>query len=237
VNERLRGGIIAAGEGRRLRDDGFGVPKPLVTVGGVPLMESVVGNFVSAGVDSITVIVNDDHRQCVDWATGRFGALDLRFIVKTTASSLESFLTVARHAEAGPLLVSTVDAWCPRAEFVEFVAAARRRPADAVVLGVTPLVADERPLWARLGAGGRVTDLGSARGDVVTAGLYLIPERLRSVEPPPGLARLRDFLGWLVRGGEPVYAEVVPTVVDVDRASDVALAEALVTQVAKVCGL
>ena len=228
MSERLRGGIIAAGEGRRLRADGFGVPKPLVSVGGVPLLESVVGHFVSVGIDSITAIVNDDHRQCVDWAAGRFGALDLRFIVKTTASSLESFLTVVRHAGPGPLLVSTVDAWCPRDEFAAFVAAARRRPADAVVLGVTPLVADERPLWARLGTDGRVIELGGGDGGVVTAGLYLIPERLRRVEPPPGLARLRDFLGWLVRGGEPVYAEIVPTVVDVDRASDVALAESLV---------
>ena len=228
MSERLRGGIIAAGEGRRLRDDGFAIPKPLVSVGGVALLESVVGNFVSVGISSITAIVNDDHRQCVDWAAGRFGRLDLRFIVKTTASSLESFLTVARHGEPGPLLVSTVDAWCPREEFAEFVAAACRRPADAVVLGVTPLVADERPLWARLGAGGRVVELGGSAGDVVTAGLYLIPERLRRVEPPSGLARLRDFLGWLVRSGEPVYAEIVPTVVDVDRASDVALAESLV---------
>ncbi|MET0849657.1 MAG: NTP transferase domain-containing protein [Candidatus Rokuibacteriota bacterium] len=237
MSEQLRGGIIAAGEGRRLREDGFGVPKPLVSVGGVPLLESVIGNFVSVGIGSITAIVNDDHRQCVDWASGRFGALDLRFIVKTTASSLESFLTVLRHARPGPLLVSTVDAWCPRDEFAAFVAAARRRPADAVVLGVTPLVADERPLWARLGTDGRVTELGGRDGDAVTAGLYLIPERLRGVEPPPGLARLRDFLGWLARGGEPVYAEVVPTVVDVDRGSDVALAESLVPQVAKVCGL
>ncbi len=234
MSERWRGGIIAAGEGRRLRDDGFGVPKPLVSVGGVPLLESVVGNFVAAGIESITVIVNDDHRQCVDWAAGRFGTLDLRFIVKTTASSLESFLTVARHGEAGPLLVSTVDAWCPRAEFAGFVAAACHHSADTVVLGVTPLVADERPLWARLGAGGRVIELGGAGGDVVTAGLYLIPDRIRRATPPPGLARLRDFLSWLVASGEPVYAEIVPTVVDVDRASDVALAESLVPAAARI---
>ena len=36
----LAGGIIAAGEGRRLREAGYTVPKPLVPVAGVPLIES-----------------------------------------------------------------------------------------------------------------------------------------------------------------------------------------------------
>ena len=57
--------------------------------------------------------------------------------------------------------------------------------------------------------------------------MYLVPERVRRIRPEPGLGRLREFLVWLLRAGEPVYAEVIDTVVDVDRAEDVALAEAL----------
>jgi hypothetical protein len=38
---------------------------------------------------------------------------------------------------------------------------------------------------------------------------------------------LREYLTWLWRHGEPLCGEVVETVVDVDRAQDVALAEAL----------
>ena len=227
---RLTGGIIAAGEGRRLREDGWPMPKPLVPVAGVPLLASAVGNFAAAGITSIVVIVNESEGECVEWARGRFPGVDLRFIVKTTASSLESFLEVARHpsgAVRGPLLISTVDAWCPPADFARFVEAARRRPPDATVLGVTPLVADESPLWARLAPDGRITGLGGPSGDVVTAGFYLVPERVRRLVPPPGLGRLRAFLGWLVRAGEPVYGELIPTVVDVDRSSDVALAEGL----------
>jgi len=126
----------------------------------------------------------------------------------------------------GPILVSTVDAWCPRADFARFVEAARRRPAGSTVLAVTPFVADESPLWVRLGADGRIAEIGGADGDVVTAGVYLVPERVRRLTPPAGLGRLREFLGWLVKSGEPVYGDVVPKVIDVDRSSDVALAEA-----------
>ena len=228
---RLAGGIIAAGEGRRLREDGWPMPKPLVPVAGVPLMASVVTNFAAAGIASIVAIVNESERECVEWARDRFPGVDLRFIVKTTASSLESFLEVVRHPSAagpGPILVSTVDAWCPPADFARFVEAARRRPAESTVLAVTPFVADESPLWARLGPDGRIAEIGGAGGDVVTAGVYLVPEHVRRLTPPAGLGRLREFLAWLVRSGEPVYGDVIPKVIDVDRSSDVALAEALV---------
>jgi NDP-sugar pyrophosphorylase family protein len=223
----LTGGIIAAGEGSRLRQAGWNVPKPLVPVAGVPLIGSVIANFHAAGISSLRVIVNEEARECVDWVRARFPGADVEFIVKTTASSLESFVEVTGARDAGPILVSTVDAWCAAREFVRFVDGARRRPADAVVLAVTPLVADEKPLWVDLDAGGRITALGGGSGSMVTAGMYLLPGRLRRSAAPSGLGRLREYLAWLYRAGEPLYGEVVPTVVDVDRAEDVALAASL----------
>ena len=226
----MTGGIIAAGEGRRLREAGFSVPKPLVPVAGVPLIEGVVRNFLAANIDSLTVIVNEDEHECVQWLAARFPALDVRCIVQTTASSLESFARVLGAAPSGPIVVSTVDAWCSPADFARFVEAARRRPLDAVVLAVTPLVDDEAPLWAALDEHGRIRRLGGDGGDAVTAGIYVVPERVRALVPPPGLGRLREFLAWLVDRGDVVYGETIDRVVDIDRAADVALAEALARQ-------
>ena len=226
TDQLVRGGIIAAGDGYRLRQAGFTMPKPMVPVAGTPLIESVIRNFRAAGITSLVIIVNERDRECAGWIGARFPDLDLHVIVKTTESSLASFREVTAHAGGGRLLVSTVDAWCAEHDFVRFVRAALRRPPEATVLAVTPLVADERPLWVRLGEDGRVTGVGGDEGNVVTAGMYLLPERLRAIEPPR-VARLRDFLAWLCERGEPMYAETIETVVDVDRASDVALAEAL----------
>ena len=223
----MTGGIIAAGEGRRLREAGYTVPKPMVPVAGVPLIEGVIRNFIAAGVTALTVIVNEDERDCAAWLAARCSALDLRLIVRTTASSLESFTRVLAAAPAGPLVVSTVDAWCRPADFVAFVEAARRRPPEATVLAVTPLVEDEAPLWAVLDADGRIRDLGGTSGNVVTAGIYVVPERVRALAPPPGLGRLREFLAWLVTRGEIVYGETIERVVDVDRSADVVLAESM----------
>lgn len=223
----VRGGIIAAGEGRRLRRDGFTAPKPLVEVAGVPLIGAVLRNFEAAGVTSITIIVNEDERACVEWVRAHRASLDVEFIVKTTASSLESFREVTGRGPAGPMLVSTVDAWCAPEDFARFAAAAARRPDAATVLAVTPLVADEKPLWVTLGPAWRVQAIGDPGGGLVTAGVYRVSERARRIESVPALGRLREYLGWLRASGEPMFGEIIETVVDVDRREDVASAEAL----------
>ncbi len=230
VGQALIGGIIAAGDGSRLRRDGFTVPKPLVPVAGVPLIESVIRNFDAARITPLIIILNEGERECADWVRARFPRLAADFIVKTTASSLESFTLVMGAAPTGRMLISTVDAWCRPADFARFAAAAAHRPSEAAVLAVTPLVADEKPLWIDLDGDGRVRALGGGRGAFVTAGLYLVPERLRRMTAPQGLGRLREFLAWLHEEGHPLYGEVIETVVDVDRARDVALAEALAEQ-------
>ena len=229
----MQGGIIAAGAGSRLRQAGWTVPKPLVEVAGLPLIGHVIRNFRAAGITSLVIIFNEEERDCERWVRSHYPDLDLRIIVKTTASSLESFREVCALMDSGPALISTVDAWCPEDEFVVFVQAVRQRPADATVLAVTPLVADERPLWVTMGPDGRVAGMGGDSGKMVTAGMYAVPERVRRLSAMDGLGRLREFLAWLVAKGESVYGVVIPNVVDVDRAEDVALAEAMARQEAQ----
>jgi NDP-sugar pyrophosphorylase family protein len=223
----VRGGIIAAGAGSRLRADGWRVPKPLVEVAGLPLIGAVLRNFAAARITAITIIVNQEDRDCIQWVRARYPDLEVEFIVKTTASSLESFREVTAGGPDGPMLVSTVDAWCAADDFARFAAQAAARPDDATVLAVTPLVADEKPLWVTVRADGRVEGIGQPGGGLVTAGVYRVSARARRVPTAPPLGRLREYLGWLHRSGEPLYGEIIETVVDVDRAEDVAAAEAL----------
>lgn len=230
----IRGGIIAAGAGSRLRRAGWRMPKPLVPVAGMALIEHVIRNFLAAEISSLVIIVNERDRECESWIQARFPNLEAHIIVKTTDSSLESFLEVAGRLGSGRALISTVDAWCPEEAFLTFVRAARALPPDATVLAVTPFVDDERPLWASVDASGRITRLGGDSGEVVTAGMYLVPERVRRVSPPPEVRNLRGFLGWLLDRGEPMYGVVLPVVVDVDRAADIVLAESLAHQDSRV---
>jgi NDP-sugar pyrophosphorylase family protein len=217
--------VIAAGEGSRLKD--LGVCKPMVTVAGVPLIEHVLSNFEAAGIASAAVVLNESARDCEAFVRGRFGALVSKIVVKTTRSSLESFREILSAAPEGRLLVSTVDAFCPQKDFVRFVRRAEELDPATTVLAVTRYVHDEKPLWVTTTRSGRVTVVGGASGDAVTAGIYVFPERVRRLGIPESLGRLRDFLAWLAKSNEPIEAVEIKKVVDVDRAEDLAAAEEL----------
>ncbi len=231
------GGVLAAGEGSRLRRDGFASAKPLVSVGGVPLVEHAIENFLAAGIAPLAIIFNESEDDCVRFVRERFPAVDLDVAVRTTASTLESFREISARLPAGRILVATVDAWCPREEFVRFAVEAAALPDEETVVAVTGPADDERPLRVRReGSEGRVAEIGGETGDAVTAGIFLFSPGARLLEAPPGLERLRDFLRWLVESGEPVRALSVGDVVDVDRGNDVRLADALAARSAVQAG-
>ena len=225
----IRGGIIAAGEGSRLRADGFRVSKPMVQVGGRPLIDHALDRFRAAGIRKVTVVINEASDDCRQWLKAHAGDFDLDMIVRSTPSSYATFRLVADRLVDGPAVVTTVDAILPVDQFRIFVTSASRFPDDAVVLGVTGHVDDENPLWVTLDtSNGRIRRIGGSNGSHVTAGLYWLPAK-RPAAPAADFARLRDYLGALVAEGQPVYGIALPWVFDIDRARDVAAAESAVS--------
>lgn len=220
----LRGGVIAAGHGTRLRADGYRVSKPMTLVGGRPLIGHTLGRFRAIGVHQATVIINEESDDCRRWLADYHEGLDLDVIVRTTSSSYASFELVAARLASAPAVITTVDALMPVDAFQHFVESAASFPNDAVVLGLTAHVDDENPLWATLDEDGRIRRLGGERGSHVTAGLYWLPAQ-RLAPPGAAFARLRDYLKWLVEERRPVYGVVLPLVFDIDRAHDVEAAE------------
>lgn len=220
-----QGGIIAAGEGSRLRADGCGVSKPMVRVAGRPLIEHALDRFRAVGIRRLTIIINSASDDCRRWLEGHTGDFDLELIVRATRSSYASFRLVADRLAGAPAVITTVDTIMATDAFRHFVDAAVGFSKDAVVLGLTDHIDDERPLWATFDpTDGRIRQLGGHSGSHVTAGLYVLPSR-RPAEPPTGFDRLRTYLKWLCEEGHPLHGVVVPRVFDVDRMRDVAAAE------------
>ena len=221
----LQGGIIAAGNGNRLRTDGYRVSKPMVPVAGRPLIEHALDRFRAAGIRRLTIIINDTSDDCRQWLDDHGGDFDLDLIVRTTPSSYASFQLVAGRLAGAPAVITTIDAIMPVNDFCIFTKSAAEFPKNAVVLGLTDHVDDENPLWATLNvADHRIRQLGGSDGSHVTAGLYWLPAQ-RPAEPKAGFARLRDYLRWLVAEHQPVYGIVLPRVFDIDRARDIIAAE------------
>ena len=222
----IQGGIIAAGHGTRLRADGYRVSKPMVPVAGRPLIDLTLDRFRAAGIRRLTIIVNESSDDCQQRLRDHAGEFDFDLIVRTTPSSYASFQIVASRLVGAPAVITTIDAVMPVGDFCAFVQLAAALADNAVALGLTDHVDDEKPLWATLdGTDGRISRLGGTHGSHVTAGLYWLPAR-RPAEPTTSFARLRDYLGWLVAEHQPVYGVVLPCVFDIDRASDIAAAEA-----------
>ena len=219
------GGLIAAGEGSRLAS--LGRPKPLVEVAGVPLLARVLSNFEAAGIARVAIIFNENEQDCAAFARARFPDLVRTIVLRTTPHSLESFRAILAVSPPGRLLVATVDTVCAPEDFAAFARAAAAAPAEETVLAVTPLVADEKPLWVESGPDGRIRRVGGDSGGAVTAGVYAISERARAKTPPPALGKLREYLAWLCDAGEPMRAASIGKAVDVDRPEDVRLAESL----------
>ena len=224
ASSTIRGGIIAAGEGARLRADGYRMSKPMVPVGGRPLIELTLDRFRIAGIRHLTVIINEASTDVGDWLRAHATDLDLDLIVRTTPSSYASFKIVAERLAGSPAVITTTDSVMPAEDFCTFVRSAASLAPNAVALGLTDHVDDEKPLWATLDARGEIRRLGGTHGTHVTAGVYWLPAR-RLPEASESFARLRDYLGWLGAEHPPVYGIVLPRVFDIDRARDIAAAE------------
>jgi NDP-sugar pyrophosphorylase family protein len=223
----LLGGIIAAGEGSRLRADGFRVSKPMVPVGGRPLIDHALDRFRAAGIRNVTVDINEASEDCRRWIERHAGDFNLSLVVRSTPSSYATFRLVADRLAGSPAVITTVDSVMPVDDFRDFVKSASGFAANAVVLGVTDHVDDENPLWVMLDTpDGRIRRIGGRDGTHVTAGLYWLPAQ-RPADPATDFARLREYLGWLVSERHPVYGVVLPCVFDIDRARDIAAAESV----------
>jgi NDP-sugar pyrophosphorylase family protein len=227
AHSAIRGGIIAAGQGTRLRADGYRMSKPMVPVGGRPLIELTLDRFRAAGIRRVTIIINETSTDCREWLRdhARDFDFDLDLVVRTTPSSYASFEIVAARLNGSPAVITTTDSVMPVGDFCAFVESAVRLAPNAAALGLTEHVDDEKPLWATLDAAGEIRRLGENHGTHVTAGVYWLPAQ-RPPEGPRDFARLRDYLGWLVAEHPPVHGIALPRVFDIDRARDIAAAEA-----------
>ncbi|SES62828.1 NDP-sugar synthase [Prevotella sp. kh1p2] len=231
--------IIAAGAGSRLAAEGVRQPKPLVEVGGECLIDRLIRIFMQNDAHQISVICNQEahavsrHLLSVKENGLQGRPVPLRFIAKSTPSSMHSLYELQRIMDGGPFVLTTVDTVFSAGEFGRFVqsfAETLQQGLDGL-MGVTPYVDDERPLYVETTAEGRVAGFrdDSTRGCTrVSAGIYglgsaTLPTLRACVEG--GESRLRSYQRALLRDGCRLRAYTFGKVFDIDHASDIAKAE------------
>ena len=73
-------GIIAAGEGRRLKMDGLTLSKPLIPIAGTPLIGHTLRQFLEIGIERVAIIFNETQQECADWVRAHFPSLELTIV-------------------------------------------------------------------------------------------------------------------------------------------------------------
>ncbi len=219
-------GIIAAGEGSRFAKAGITTHKPLIPVAGVPLIGHTLRRYKDAGIQKVVIIFNENEADCVDWVKAHFPRFELQIIVKSTASSFESFCRVGEALGPGRHLLSTVDSICSPADVLRMLE--KGSGEQEIHLGITRFVHDEKPLWVDFDeASHRIRTLGADKGNYATAGFYNVPGTIFQSKPDFPVSSLRVYLKWLVDQGFQVSGVPLSDVVDVDTPEDLELAEKL----------
>ena len=227
--------IIAAGEGSRLAQEGIARPKPLVKVGTECLIDRLIRVFIQNGATEIVAICNEQmtevraHLQQIQQA----GEIPLKFVVKSTPSSMHSMWELSRWLRDEPFVLTTVDTIFREEEFRTYVDTFRENveqgEADGL-MGVTDYIDDEKPLYVSTDDDLQITGFldrcDSPR--YISGGIYgLTPRSIdtlgRCIER--GESRMRNFQRALVADGLRLKAWPFSKVLDIDHASDIQKAE------------
>jgi len=225
--ERIEGAILAAGHGERLRARGPDLPKPLVKLGGEPLLVRQARILLEAGADSVVAVVNSETASVIDRDAIQLPGR-LKLVVRDTPNSMETLFQLGNHLTGRWFLAATVDAVLACDEMRRFarqsiaLTAAAHPIADGT-LGVVRWRGDDRPLFVEVEAEGGIRTVGATRGDLVTAGVYFLPGSIfafRDRAHDGKLSALRQFLGGLVDWGVRLHAIKLNGVIDIDVADD-----------------
>ena len=236
----MKAAIIAAGTGRRLAEGGLLVPKPLVNVGGEPMIARAIHAAAMLKTASVACIVNDLNPAVSEYLRSRSWPVPLELVLKTTPSSMESLFCLAPLLREEPFVLFTVDAIFPFETLERFFEKARNKKEAQGVLALTTFVDDENPLWVKLNASHEVVAMGDeAKGSsYATAGFYYFNPRIFSMMTTArekNLNSLRQFLGLLVEEGYMFYGIPVSKTVDVDYPEDIEKAEAYLKEIGEGC--
>lgn len=224
--------IIAAGEGSRLQQEGVALPKPLVTLGGTPMIKRLIDIFMDCEPESLSIIVNEQMTQVREYLESLTLPVPFRLVVKSTPSSMHSFYEVSRHfADMGKFCLTTVDTIFRPDEFKKYIKAFSDDNSADGYMAVTSFIDDEKPLYIDVDAADRITafrDKPWPGVKYISGGIYgLTPRALEVLRNciDSGVERMRNYQRALVDAGLDLKAYPFHKIIDVDHAGDIETAE------------
>ena len=224
--------IISAGEGSRLSQEGVQLPKPLVQLNGVAMIDRLIDIFAKNGAEQVVVIINNEVPQTKEHLAKlkENSPVPLEVIVKTTPSSMHSFYELSPYLKDDKFCLTTVDTIFREDEFTAFIESFKASDKDGM-MAVTDYIDDEKPLYISTGKDLDITgfhDSATADCRYISGGIYcLSPKAIDTLQRcmDGGMSRMRNFQRQLVADGLKLKAYPFSKILDVDHASDIVKAE------------
>lgn len=224
--------MIAAGQGSRLASEGIQAPKPLVEVGGVPLLSRLFRIFLDNDAESICIIINKEMSEVHDFLKQQHLPVPLDVVVKSTPDSFHSFYELTPYLQgAGKFCLTTVDPIFREEEFAQYIRAFGKDEREDALMAVTDYIDDERPLYVKTDGDLRITGYASDSYEgfrYISGGIYCMNQRALSLLPQAmdaGVSRMRGFQQYLVDAGLKMQAYPFSKIIDIDHAADIGKAE------------
>lgn len=241
--------IIAAGDGSRLAQEGVTEPKPLVKVRGERLIDRLIRIFMGNNATEIVVICNEQmsdvasHLKMIQGKGLNGLPVPLRFVVKSTPSSMHSFYELRNFLRDDPFILTTVDTIFDESEFHDYVLSFQDKIAQGTdaLMGVTDYIDDEKPLYVGVDNVMRINgyyDTPQADSRFISAGIYgLTAPSLNILEAciEKGESRMRNFQRALVAAGLRIEAYPLTKVFDIDHIDDIRKADEGVNNLSSCC--
>lgn len=109
----MKGLILAAGRGTRLRPITFSIPKPLVPIANKPTFLYAVDSFIESGIKDIGIVINEEHIkefQKVLEDTIRNSNIQVSFIIQREPKGIAHAILAAKDfVENEPFIVQLAD--------------------------------------------------------------------------------------------------------------------------------
>ena len=196
--------IMAGGEGTRLRPLTENIPKPMVDIGGIPLLERQVQQLADIGVRRVYLSVNYlSHMIEEHFGDGAAWGVEVRYLRETDKLGTAGALALLPEVPDGPILVMNGDI-LTKSDFKSLHAFHRSQEAAITMAAVEYLVSIPYGVIHSEGASVKRLEEKPSQRFFCNAGIYAVSPEALDVMPGTPHCNMTDVVEGCLDRGLPV---------------------------------
>ena len=218
--------IMAGGKGLRLRPLTKNIPKPLLFVGGKPILQRIIEKLRDEGFSDIVISINYLGEQIQDFfGDGSELKVSIRYVNEATPLGTAGGLSLLEQPFVAPIVVMNGDLVLSASvgKMVDF-----HTQENAQITVGAKLVETNVPFGVIVTEGQKITAIHEkpTRRDLINAGIYVVNSQALETIKPGRPADMPDVISDHIQGGRVLAFPIHEDWVDLGHPDDLAQARA-----------